>query len=50
MSLFLASTTLYTEPLTWNEANQYCKSIGQYLVKIDRQGKQLLLHKALLDM
>ncbi|CAC5390347.1 unnamed protein product [Mytilus coruscus] len=48
--LVLASTTLFTEPLTWNEANQYCISMGQYLVTIDRQGKQQLLHKALLDI
>ncbi|VDI25905.1 Hypothetical predicted protein, partial [Mytilus galloprovincialis] len=48
--LVLASRTLYTEPLTWNDANQYCKSIGQYLVTIDRQTKQQLLHEALLDI
>ncbi|CAC5390345.1 unnamed protein product [Mytilus coruscus] len=48
--LILASTTLFTEPLTWNDANQYCKSIGQHLLTIDRQAKQQLLHKALLDM
>ncbi|XP_071124098.1 uncharacterized protein [Mytilus edulis] len=48
--LVLASRTLYTVPLTWNDANQYCKSIGQYLVTIDRQTKQQLLHEALLDI
>ncbi|VDI49834.1 Hypothetical predicted protein [Mytilus galloprovincialis] len=48
--LVLASRRLYTEPLTWNDANQYCKSIGQHLVEIDRQTKQQLLHEALLDI
>ncbi|VDI49833.1 Hypothetical predicted protein [Mytilus galloprovincialis] len=48
--LALASTTLFTNFLTWNDANQYCKSIGQHLVTIDEPAKQQLLHEALLDI
>lgn len=43
--LALASTTLFTNVLTWNDANQHCKSIGQHLVTIDEAAKQHLYTK-----
>ncbi|VDH90654.1 Hypothetical predicted protein, partial [Mytilus galloprovincialis] len=44
-----AATTLYTELLTWNDANKYCTSNGQELVAIGREAKQHYLHKAILE-
>ena len=48
---FVESTdaTLYTHGLTWNDANQYCKSIGQNLVTIDKYHKSKLLLKSYSD-
>ncbi|VDH93690.1 Hypothetical predicted protein, partial [Mytilus galloprovincialis] len=48
--LISASTTLFIDPLTWNDANKYCKSIGQNLVAIARQAKEIYLQKAILDI
>ncbi|CAC5390349.1 MRC [Mytilus coruscus] len=45
-----ASTTLFVDELTWNDANQYCRSIGQNLVKIGRQAKEHYLHEHLLNI
>jgi hypothetical protein len=48
---FVESTdaTLYTHGLTWNDANKYCKSIGQNLVTIDKYHKSKLLLKSYSD-
>ncbi|VDH93689.1 Hypothetical predicted protein [Mytilus galloprovincialis] len=45
-----ASVTLFSDELTWNEANQYCRSIGQNLVKIGRQAKEHYLHEHLVSL
>ncbi|CAC5390346.1 unnamed protein product [Mytilus coruscus] len=48
-ALISEATTLYIEPLTWNDANKYCTSKGQNLVTIGRQAKERYLQEAILE-
>ena len=47
LCLVYADATLFHTNLTWNDANQYCQSIDQQLINIDRQAKYSVLERTL---